>query len=133
MRVPAILPGYCLSICSGDFNEWIGKNVSYDFPGSYLYTGEYEMFEFNLGHTFNYAEMAWLIAPRPFFVERGHDDGVGTDEMVAWEFARVRRFYSRLKMPEKTGIAFFPGGHEVQGAESFPWLDKQLGFTPTKR
>ena len=28
MRVPAILPKYCLSICSGDFNEWIGKNVS---------------------------------------------------------------------------------------------------------
>lgn len=131
MRVPAVLPGYCLSVCSGDFNEWVGKNVSYDFPGSYIYTGEYEMFEFNLGHTFNYAEMAWLIAPRPFLVERGHDDGVGIDEMVAWEFARVRRFYSVLKQPEKTGIAFFAGGHEVQGQESFPWLDKQLGFKPT--
>ncbi len=133
MRVPAVLPGYCLSICSGDFNEWIGKNVSYDYPGSYMYTGEYEMFEFNLGHTFNYAEMAYLIAPRPFLVERGHDDGVGIDEMVAWEFAKVRRLYSRLKQPEKTGIAFFAGGHEVQGVESFPWLDKQLGFTPTRR
>jgi len=132
MRVPAVLPGYCLSICSGDFNEWVGKNVSYDFPGSYIYTGEYEMFEFNLGHTYNYAEMAWLIAPRPFLVERGHDDGVGIDEMVAWEFARVRRFYSRLKQPDKTAIAFFAGGHEVQGGESFPWLDKQLGFTPVR-
>ena len=133
MRVPAVLPGYCLSICSGDFNEWVGKNVSYDFAGSYIYTGEYEMFEFNLGQTYNYAEMAWLIAPRPFLVERGHDDGVGIDEMVAWEFARVRRFYSRLKQPEKTGIAFFAGGHEVHGGESFPWLDKHLGFTPTRQ
>ena len=130
MRVPAVLPGYCLSVCSGDFNEWVGKNVSYDFPGSYIYTGEYEMMEFNLGHTYNYAEMAWLIAPRPFLVERGHDDGVGTDEMVAWEFARVRRFYSRLRQPAKTSIAFFAGGHEVHGEESFPWLDKQLGFIP---
>ena len=27
-----LLPRYCLSICSGDFNEWIGKNVSVDYP-----------------------------------------------------------------------------------------------------
>ena len=63
MRVPAIVPGYAVSICSGDFNEWIMKNVSTDFFSSYMFTGEYEMFEFDLGHTFNYAEMAYLIAP----------------------------------------------------------------------
>jgi hypothetical protein len=34
----------------------------------------------DLGSTFNYAEMAALIAPRPFMVERGHFDGVGVDE-----------------------------------------------------
>ncbi|PYL01483.1 MAG: hypothetical protein DME19_01410, partial [Verrucomicrobia bacterium] len=57
MRVPSLLDRYCLSICSADFNEWIKKNVTIDSPYSYLYTGEYEMVEFNLGHTFNYAEM----------------------------------------------------------------------------
>ena len=89
---------YCLSICSGDFNEWVGKNVSVDLDRSYMCTGEYEMFEFDLGNTFNYAEMAVLIAPRPFMVERGHDDGVGTDEMVAYEYAKVRHLYAnRLK------------------------------------
>ena len=49
MRVPAIVTDYCLSICSGDFNEWIEKNVSIRRPESYLRTGEYEMFEFDLG------------------------------------------------------------------------------------
>ena len=49
MRVPALLDRYCLSICSGDFNEWIWKNVSVDSPYSYMFTGEYEMYEFNLG------------------------------------------------------------------------------------
>ena len=44
--------------------------------------GEYEMPEFDLGNTFNYGEMAGLIAPRPFMVERGHDDGVAPDEWV---------------------------------------------------
>ena len=47
------------------------------------------MFEFDLGSTFNYAEMAGLIAPRPFMVERGHHDGVGPDEWVAYEYAKV--------------------------------------------
>lgn len=128
MRVPAILERYCLSICSGDFNEWIWKNVSYDFPGSYIFSGEYEMPEFNLGHTFNYAEMAALIAPRPFMVERGHDDPVGIDEWVAYEYAKVRRLYSKLKIPERTAIEFFAGGHEIHGVGTFEFLDKHLNW-----
>jgi hypothetical protein len=126
MRVPAVLPRYCLSICSGDFNEWTWKNVSVDFKGSYMFTGEYEMPEFNLGHTMVYAEMAALIAPRPFMVERGHDDGVGIDEWVAYEYAKVRRLYSKLKIPERTEIEFFVGGHEINGKGTFAFLKKHL-------
>ena len=70
MRVPAVLEQYCLSICSADFNEWVWKNASLSSPYSYVATGEYEIFEFDLGSTYNYAEMAGLIAPRPFMVER---------------------------------------------------------------
>jgi dienelactone hydrolase len=133
MRVPALLPRYKLSICSGDFNEWIMKNVSTDYRGSflyssYMYSGEYEMPEFDLGHTFNYAEMAALIAPRPFMVERGHNDGVGIDEMIAYEYAKVRRLYSRLKMPERTDIEFFAGAHEINGKGTFAFLKKHLNW-----
>ena len=77
MRTPAVLTDYCLSICSGDFNEWVRKCVSTDMPMSYIHTHEYEIWEWNMGRTFNYAEMAALIAPRPFMVERGHLDRVG--------------------------------------------------------
>ncbi|MGH7226731.1 MAG: alpha/beta hydrolase family protein, partial [Gemmataceae bacterium] len=128
MRVPALLPRYCLSICSGDFNEWIRKNVSLDYPSSYMFSNEYEMPEFNLGHTFNYAEMAALIAPRPFMVERGHDDGVGIDEWIAYEYAKVRRLYSRLKIPERTEIEFFAGRHEIHGQGTFRFLQKHLNW-----
>lgn len=128
MRVPAVEKRYCLSICSGDFNEWIGKNVSVDLDRSYMWTREYEMYEFDLGNTFNYAEMAYLIAPRPFMVERGHDDGVGTDEMVAYEYARVRYLYAnRLKLPDRTAIEFTPGGHEVFLKGTLEFLEKHLG------
>ena len=75
------------------------KNASTTNPRSYVWTGEYEIFEFDLGSTFNYAEMAALIAPRPFMVERGHFDGVADDWTVGWEFAKVRFLYlARLKM-----------------------------------
>lgn len=130
MRVPAVEKRYCLSICSGDFNEWIGKNVSVDLDRSYMWTGEYEMYEFDLGNTFNYAEMAYLIAPRPFMVERGHDDGVGTDEMVAYEFAKVRYLYAnRLKLPERIAIEWFVGGHQINAQGTFAFLKKHLDYS----
>ncbi|MCX7702471.1 MAG: hypothetical protein N2039_16490 [Gemmataceae bacterium] len=129
MRVPAILERYALSICSADFNEWIGKNVTIDLPLSYMYTIEYDMYEFNLGNTFNYAEMAYLIAPRPFMVERGHDDGVGIDEMVAAEYAKVRYLYAnRLRIPERTAIEFFPGGHEIRLEGTAEFLRRHLNW-----
>ncbi|MDB5311385.1 MAG: Alpha/beta hydrolase family protein [Gemmataceae bacterium] len=131
VRVPAVEKRYCLSICSGDFNEWIGKNVSVDLDRSYMWTREYEMYEFDLGNTFNYAEMAYLIAPRPFMVERGHDDGVGTDEMVSYEFAKVRYLYAnRLKIADRTEIEYQAGGHRIFGKGSYAFLAKHLKWTP---
>lgn len=131
MRVPAVLPQYALSICSADFNEWIWKITDVDHPFSYMYTVEYDMLEFNLGNTFNYAEMAALIAPRPFMVERGHRDGVSIDEWVAYEYARVRRLYADLKIPERTRIEFFDGPHRIHGVGTFEFLDQHLG--PARR
>ena len=129
MRVPALVEGYCLSICSADFNDWIRKTGSTrdgDNRYSYPFTSEYEIFEFNLGHTFNYAEMAALIAPRPFMVERGHFDGVAPDEWVAAEYAKVRRLYTRLGIPERTEIEWFNGPHTINGKGTFKFLDKWL-------
>lgn len=126
MRVPALLADYCLSICSGDFNEWIWKTTSYRAPFSYAFTHEYEMYEFNLGNTFNYYEMSTLIFPRPFMVERGHGDGVSIDEWVAYEYAKVRRFYDTMALGERTAIAYFDGPHMIHGEETFAFLRKQL-------
>jgi dienelactone hydrolase len=126
MRVPPLVKGYCLSICSGDFNEWVWKTTSLDFNASYVSVGEYEMFEWNLANTFNYAEMAALIAPRPFMIERGHHDGVAPDEWVAYEYAKVRRLYADLKIPERTTIEFFDGPHTINGKRTFEFLHHHL-------
>ncbi|MEX2120009.1 MAG: hypothetical protein WD847_10485 [Pirellulales bacterium] len=126
MRVPAIVTDYCLSICSADFNEWIWKNTSTRSPYSYVGTGEYEIFEFDLGNTYNYAEMAGLIAPRPFMVERGQRDPVAPDEWVAYEFAKVRLLYADLKIADRATIEFFDGPHTIHGAGTFEFLHRHL-------
>lgn len=132
MRVPALLDRYCLSICSGDFNEWVWKNVNTDWRGSYMFSGEYEMPEFNLGSTFNYAEMAALIAPRPFMVERGHNDGVGLDEWVAFEYAKVKRLYDKLKILQLTEIEYFDGPHTINEQGTYKFLHKHLNWPEPK-
>jgi dienelactone hydrolase len=133
VRVPAVLDGYALSICSGDFNEWIGKTISLDLPASYMFTGEWEISEWDIGHMFNHAEMAALIAPRPFMVERGHQDGVGIDEWVAYEYAKVRRLYDQLGIGDRTAIEFFNGPHTINGVGTYDFLHKHLNWPPRSR
>jgi hypothetical protein len=129
MRVPALVTDYALSICSADFNEWVDKNASTRNPRSYVNTMEYEIFEFDLGSTFNYAEMAALIAPRPFMVERGHFDGVADDWTVAWEYSKIRHLYAaRLKIPERTEIEWFVGPHKINGVGTYAFLHKHLNW-----
>ena len=126
MRIPALLEQYCLSICSADYNEWIWKNASTRHRYSYMISGEYDMPEYNLGNTFNYAELSWLICPRPFMVERGHDDGVAPDEWVAYEFARTRRHYVKLGIGDRTEMEVFDGPHTINGKGTFEFLDRHL-------
>lgn len=127
MRLPALLDGYSLSICAANFNDWVRKIGTTRGSYSYLFHGEFEMFgEFGVANYFNYAELAGIIAPRPFMVERGHNDTAGRDEMVAYEYAKVRRLYALLGIPERTAIEFFPGGHEIHGKGTFEFLHRHL-------
>lgn len=127
VRVPPLLDGYALSICSADFNEWVWKNTSLDARYSYVFGGEYDMIEFDFANVVNYGELANLMAPRPFMVERGHADGVAPDEWVAYEFAKVRRFYTtRMNLPDHAEIEFFNGPHTINGKGTFEFLKRHL-------
>lgn len=126
VRVPAVLEKYCLSICSGDFNQWTRKVAATDQPFSFMRTIEWEMPYWNLGHTFDYAEMTYLMFPRPFMVERGHHDGVGRDRWVAHEFAKVRWLYAQFGKSDRVAIDFFQGGHSINGQATFDFLHKHL-------
>jgi dienelactone hydrolase len=134
MRIPPLVERYCLAICSADFNDWVWKNASTRSPYSYVWTGEYEIFEFDLGSTFNYSEMASLIAPKPFMVERGHFDGVAPDERVALEFAKVRHLYqAQLGIGDRCEIEFFVGPHTINGKGTFSFLHRHLNWPDARR
>lgn len=133
VRVPPLLEGYCLSICSGDFNDWARKVTSTDSDYSFMFTVEWEMPYFNMGSTFNYAELAYLMAPRPFMVERGHHDGVAPDEWVASEYAKLRWVYDNLGLADRTEIEFFNGGHTINGRGTFAFLHQHLKWPEAER
>ncbi len=126
VRVPPVMPEFCLAICTGDFNEGIIKMASTLYPFSFVFHNEYEIFEFDLGNTFNYSDLANLMAPRPFMAQRGHSDGVAWDEFVGYEYAFVRRAYMKLKLPERTEIDWFEGGHEIDLESALQFFDRFL-------
>jgi dienelactone hydrolase len=128
VRVPTLLERYSLSICSGDFNNWTRKVAATDERFSFMFTIEWEMPYFNMGNTFDYAEMTYLMVPRPFMVERGHHDRVGRDQWVAHEYAKVRWLYTQLGLPDKTAIEYFNGGHTINGEGTFEFLHKHLNW-----
>jgi len=128
MRVPSILDRYCLSICSGDFNHWTPKVAATNEWFSFMYTIEWEMPYFNMGNTFDYAEMAYLIFPRPFMVERGHHDHVSEDRLVAYEYAKVRWLYVQFGLSDRTQMEYFNGGHSINGQGTFAFLCKHLNW-----
>ncbi len=137
MRIPPLVQNYALSICSADFGEWVWKTAATDqlsLRYSYTNKGEYEIFEWNLGSTFNYAEMAALICPRPFMVERGHFDGVEPDDRVAQEYAKVRFLYqAQLKIGDRARIEFIAGPHAIHEKGSYEFLHKHLRWPKPKK
>lgn len=132
MRVPSVLQGYSLSICSGDFGDYTRKVVDTHFNRGFMNSMEWEIPVFDLGGTFSHAEMAYLIFPRPFMVERGHDDLVQQTEWVAYEYGKVKYLYDQFGLGDKTAIEFFNGGHSMRGEGTFDFLHKHLQWPHRK-
>ncbi len=128
MRVPPFVTRYSLAICSGDFTDWIRTIAGNSTRYNYIFTTEYEIPEWNMGHVASYAELAMLMTPRPFMVEQGRLDGGAPPEWVASEYARFRRHYDKLGIGEKTEIEFFDGPHTINAQGTFRFLHRHLNW-----
>ena len=136
LRVPIIVDGYSAIISSAYFNDWLLKSVSTNYRNSYFFEGSLGIYEWNMGNTFAHAEMAALIAPRPFMVENGYLDAVASDQAVGYEFAKVKRLYDELEIGDRVELEVFMGGHDINGDGTFKFLHKHLDWPapehPTK-
>jgi hypothetical protein len=97
-----------------------------------MFTIEWEMPYFDMGHTFDYAELAYLMTPRPFMVERGRHDRVGRDEWVAHEYAKLAWLYAQFGLEDRTEIEYFNGGHTINGEGTFRFLHRHLNWPERK-
>lgn len=132
LRVPIVLKDFKASICNGYYNDWVEKVVRINYANSYFYTKSIGVYNWNMGNTFTHAEMAQLIAPRPFMVVAGYLDGVAAHELVASEFEKVKRMYFMMGIQDRVGIEFFNGGHVINGQGAFRFLHKHLDWPEPK-
>jgi hypothetical protein len=128
MRVPPLVERYCLSICSADFTDWVKTITTNEDRYGYIFTSEYEIPEWNMGHVASYAELAMLMSPRPFMVEQGHLDGGAPTEWVLGEYGKVRRHYDLLGISDGTEIELFNGPHTINGQGTFRFLHRHLNW-----
>jgi hypothetical protein len=47
---------------------------------------------------------------------------------VAFEYAKVRRLYAKLKIPQRTEIEYFVGPHTIHGVGTYKFLHRQLDW-----
>jgi hypothetical protein len=129
MRVPVVLDSIAAVVSSGDFNDYVRK-MTYNGAekSGAIFNASTDMIEFDLANAFNHAEMAALIAPRPFMVEHGYQDRVSPNEWLGSEYAKVSRLYFQLGVPDRTAVFCFDGPHMVLGAETFTFLHRVLAW-----
>jgi len=133
--IGAAEPRYKVVVSSGNFSDAVKKYTSIENYYSYLFLAGYwlpedDLWKFNRFNKFSHAELAALIAPRPFMVECGWDDNVPRSEWASNEYIKVDKLYNSLNISDETWIEFFDGGHEIHGVGTFEFLEEKLNFIP---
>jgi dienelactone hydrolase len=119
-----------VAVISGWFNERRKKLTAAkdeDNPSPFLprvHRSEYYLKD--LLDRFGDAELAWLIAPRPVMIEAGTQDDSVNYKFAREEFRRVESVYGKLHLSDRARFAQFEGPHEINGTESFPFIDRWL-------
>jgi dienelactone hydrolase len=130
LAIAALEPRIKIAVVSGWFNNRTKKNSENgNEPNTMHFITKIHRSEYymkNLANQFGDAELGWLIAPRPFLVENGDEDtGVHIADARV-EFQRVKAVYDRLGVGDRAVFAGFHGPHRIDGAESYPFVEKWL-------
>lgn len=119
-------------VVSAYFNERTRKLIKEsEYYRVYVLTNEEHQYYLGQLLEFSDADLGSLICPRPLCVEQGTQDSAVYYKDAETEFQRLHAHYARLGLEERCVWGLFNGKHEIHGKESFPFLDRWLGHTPT--
>ncbi len=126
VRVPAILEGYCLSICSAILTS--GRQGESDRPAVQLHADD-RVGDALLepGTTVRLCGNGLLDDSAGVVYGRAHLDAVGARPRVAHEYA-AHRLYARWGLPTAPRLSSFQGGHSINGEGTFAFLKKHLDW-----
>ncbi len=71
-------------------------------------------------------ELIGLIAPRALFIELGEQDPIFPAITARAAVEHLQRTYAHEQAEARLGVHLFPGVHEVNGRQAYPWLVEQL-------
>jgi dienelactone hydrolase len=132
----ALEPRLKAVVVSGWFNDRTKKLLApRNMPGMFFITFIHrdEYFLPDLLDRFGDAELAWMVASRALMIENGTRDTAVLVQDAREEFRRVEQVYRRIGMQDRARFASFTGPHRIDGAESWPFLDKWLDNTQRGR
>ena len=126
--VPALLDKYAAVVCRADFGDWARQLGAVGESESWLYRAGWDLAVLNLANKWSAAELAGLVAPRPFRVAQRCGKETTEDEWAGYMHAKVHGWYARLGKPERTEIEFDDGTTPGTDAGTLRFLHKQLGW-----
>ena len=133
LRIGAAEQRFRAVISAGDFNETTIKNSDLTEGTSFMFHWNgLDRYIFGWLNEFSDSVLARLIAPRAYMTEMGDSDPVIIEprRFLDAEIATYTDIYRRLGLSDRTGVARFPGPHEINGVETFEFLDHVLGWKP---
>lgn len=127
--LPTGEPRLTAVITSGHFNDWSVKTTNLYLRTSYLRNGcAFDFYIFDILNHFDHSDLVSLIAPRPYLIEIGDEDGVNVKpyRLIEMEMDEVASVYEALGIRDRFEKNEFQGGHTIHGVESFLFLDRWL-------
>ena len=121
-----LLDRLAVNIISGNFNDWRTKITSGELNTSYLRHTDEDMYSWDCLNRFTHPELIAMMSPRPVCIEYGNRDGITTPEWTAYAWKQTTAIRDYLGLTDRIHLYEFDGPHEINGVETFEFLDRWL-------
>ncbi len=84
------------------------------------------MYSWDCLNWFTHPELIAMMSPRPVCIEYGNRDGITTPEWTAYAWKQTAAIRDHLGLTNRVHLYEFDGPHEINGVETFEFLDRWL-------